>query len=1018
VLLRELAEASGRIGATAARSEKTALLADVLRGLGPGEVLAGVAFLSGELPQRQIGAGPAVLRDLPAPAAEAELTVGDVDATFDAVAGVRGAGAQAARRELLADLLARATAAEQQFLVRLLLGGLRQGALAGVMADAVARAAGVPLTAVRRALMLRGDLGAVAEAALTDGATGLAAFRLAVGTPLQPMLAGTAADVAAALEKTGPAAVEHKLDGARIQVHRDGADVSVFTRSLDDVTARVPELVEAALALPASAVVLDGEAIALREDGRPHPFQVTASRFGSHATAGGLRLTPALFDVLHLDGEDLLDRPGAERSAALAALVPEGQRITRAVVEDAAAGDAVLRDALAHGHEGVVVKALDAPYAAGRRGAGWLKVKVATTLDLVVLAAEWGHGRRTGTLSNLHLGARNDGPDGAGEFVMLGKTFKGLTDAMLAWQTERLLDLAVERPRWGVRVRPELVVEIALDGVQTSTRYPGGVALRFARVKGYREDKARRRGGHARRGARAAPLAGPLRAAARHRRGHAVVRQLAARRRRLAAPAERADRLVEPGLEPAQVGAARERERQEPVDLDEAPPVGPPARVLPRARRIGQQRGELGGGGRRGHLGPLSTAPPGALPTVPATPPPAPGGSGPPPRRRLVRGEPDERAEGGELVGERPAAGVGRTAPAQDLVHAPPGPGHQGARADGQRTGGRGHGERRGAVRRDHADHPSVASEPPFPVLRRGRLRRPALERRRPGRRDLGARARRTMVGRIARRAASAPRHLQQGRARQQRRGHEQRRDPPAQTRVAFAPRLGTGDGRRRRRRHRVGSGDGRRRLRRHRVGSGDGRRRLRRHRVPRGRPIAFGRRRGPPARRALVPGRPPLAPGRAQPGQGPPSDDAVRPQALAALQAPGRGLGPRTEPPVHPTRAQPQVAEPSLHLAHPLGAALLDVARPPADLAGGPQPTLVRLRFTRAGEERRTRSDEGRRHEHRHPEHPDPAPHRTAPSQDVGPDPRAVRGQLREPEGSAVGGPPSAGLGGPRGGP
>jgi len=490
MLLRELAEASGRIAATAARSEKTALLAGVLGGLAPGEVDAGVAFLSGELPQRQIGVGPAQLRDLPPPAAEAELTVGDVDATFDRVRAVAGAGAQAGRRALLVELLARATAAEQAFLVRLLLGGLRQGALQGVMADAVAKAAGVPLRDVRRALMLRGDLGAVAAAALTAGAAGLAAFRLAVGTPLQPMLAGTAPDVPAALERTGPAAVEHKLDGARIQVHRDGDEVRVFTRSLDDVTARVPELVAAARALPATAVVLDGEAIALRADGRPHPFQVTASRFGSAAAAGGLELTPALFDVLHLDGDDLLDRPSAERAAALAALVPEAARVTRVVVEDAAAGDAVLRDALARGHEGVVVKALDAPYEAGRRGAGWVKVKVAHTLDLVVLAVEWGHGRRTGTLSNLHLGARDPASDpDAPAFVMLGKTFKGLTDAMLAWQTERLLGLAVEHGRHVVRVRPELVVEIAFDGVQRSTRYPGGVALRFARVKGYREDK-------------------------------------------------------------------------------------------------------------------------------------------------------------------------------------------------------------------------------------------------------------------------------------------------------------------------------------------------------------------------------------------------------------------------------------------------------------------------------------------------------------------------------------------------
>jgi DNA ligase-1 len=491
VLLRELAEASARVAATPARSAKTALLADALRRLAPEEVVAGVAFLSGELPQRQIGVGPALLRDRPPPAEAATLTVGAVDAAFSAVAAVGGAGAQAERRARLGALLAQATAAEQEFLVRLLLGGLRQGALQGVMADAVAAAAAVPVRTLRRALMLRGDLPAVARVALAEGAPGLEAVRLAVGTPLQPMLASTAPDAAAALERAGggAVAVEHKLDGARVQVHRDGGDVRVFTRSLDDVTARVPELVDAALALPARAVVLDGEAIALRGDGRPHPFQVTASRFGSAAAAGGLRLTPALFDVLHLDGDDLLDRPGAERAAALAALVPDAQRVVRREVGDAAGAEEVLRDALDRGHEGVVVKALDAPYAAGRRGSAWVKVKVAHTFDLVVLAAEWGSGRRTGTLSNLWLGARGDEDPEHPGFVMLGKTFKGLTDAMLAWQTERLLALETRRARHVVHVRPELVVEVAFDGVQRSTRYPGGVALRFARVKGYREDK-------------------------------------------------------------------------------------------------------------------------------------------------------------------------------------------------------------------------------------------------------------------------------------------------------------------------------------------------------------------------------------------------------------------------------------------------------------------------------------------------------------------------------------------------
>jgi ATP-dependent DNA ligase I len=345
----------------------------------------------------------------------------------------------------------------------------------------------VPRDAVRRALMLRGNLGAVAAVALAEGSAGLAAIGLQVGRPVQPMLAAPGDDVEAALRRTGPAAIEYKLDGARLQVHRDGDDVRAFTRSLDDITARVPEVVQAVLALPARRLVLDGEAIALRPDGRPYPFQVTASRFGTRRADRTMPLTPLFFDLLHVDGEDLIDRPGSERAAALAGLVPDRSLVPRTVVADAPGAQAFLDAALAAGHEGVLVKALDAPYAAGRRGAGWLKVKPRHTLDLVVLAAEWGHGRRRGWLSNLHLGARD--PAGGG-FVMLGKTFKGLTDAMLTWQTERLLTLEIARDDWTIHVRPELVVEIAFDGVQTSTRYPGGVALRFARVLRHRPDKS------------------------------------------------------------------------------------------------------------------------------------------------------------------------------------------------------------------------------------------------------------------------------------------------------------------------------------------------------------------------------------------------------------------------------------------------------------------------------------------------------------------------------------------------
>ncbi|HWT95881.1 MAG TPA: DNA ligase, partial [Solirubrobacteraceae bacterium] len=327
--------------------------------------------------------------------------------------------------------------------------------------------------------------------ALTEGSAGLAAIRLEVGRPLAPMLAGSAADAAAAMEKlAAPAAVDWKLDGARVQVHRDGGEVAIFTRTLDDVTARLPELVAGALALPAERFVLDGEAIALRADGRPEPFQVTASRFGSRG-AREVPLASLYFDVLHLDGDDLLDRPLTDRAAALDALVPAEHRVRRTVAEDAAGAQAAFDAAVAAGHEGIVVKALDAPYAAGRRGSGWLKVKPVHTLDLVVLAAEWGHGRRRGKLSNLWLGAREDegraGTDSG--WAMLGKTFKGLTDELLAWQTEQLLARETGREGIVVHVRPELVVEIAFDGVQTSSRYLSGMALRFARVKRYRDDK-------------------------------------------------------------------------------------------------------------------------------------------------------------------------------------------------------------------------------------------------------------------------------------------------------------------------------------------------------------------------------------------------------------------------------------------------------------------------------------------------------------------------------------------------
>jgi DNA ligase 1 len=491
VLLDEVAGTSTAVANSSARLAKVERLAACLRRLEPAEVHPAVAFLSGELRQRQIGVGWAALRDAPDPAAAPTLTVAEVDAAFERIGRLAGPGSQAERRRLLGGLFGRATAGEQKFLVGLLSGELRQGALEGVMVEAIARAAEVPAVEVRRALMLRGSLGPVAATALTDGVPGLRRFSLEVGRPLQPMLASTAPTIEAAMERVGEAAVEWKLDGARVQVHRAGSEVAVFTRTLDDITARVPEVVAAALALPVAAAVLDGEVIALGPDGRPHPFQVTASRVGSRLEverlAASLPLTVFLFDLLHLDGQDLIDRPGAERATALAVTAPEALRMPRQVTADPAVAAAFLADTLARGHEGVMVKSLAATYEAGRRGAGWLKVKPVHTLDLVVLAAEWGHGRRRGWLSNLHLGARD--PDGGG-FVMLGKTFKGLTDKLLTWQTERLLELA-DGPSDGyvVHVRPELVVEIAFDGLQTSPRYPGGLALRFARVLRYRPDK-------------------------------------------------------------------------------------------------------------------------------------------------------------------------------------------------------------------------------------------------------------------------------------------------------------------------------------------------------------------------------------------------------------------------------------------------------------------------------------------------------------------------------------------------
>jgi DNA ligase 1 len=496
VLLIEVAGTSAEVGAASSRLAKVARIADLLSRAGAesesGLVAIVVAWLSGELPQRQIGVGWAALRSLPPPASEPSLTVSAVDAAFTDIGAVSGKGSQTRRGELVAALFAAATDIEQTFLRRLLGGELRQGALTGLMADAVAKAAGIPGAAVRRAAMLGGDLPAVAQAGLTGGQVALQEFTLRVGRPVGPMLAQTATGVADALEKLcGTAVFEAKLDGARVQIHRAGDEVTVYTRSLDDVTARLPEVVEATLALPVRDLIADGEAIALRPDNRPHRFQVTASRFGRSADIAAARAAQPLsvffFDVLHLDGTDLLDAPTAERAAALDAIVPPQFRVDRLVTSDADAAGQFLDATLSAGHEGVMAKSLTAPYEAGRRGAGWLKVKPVHTLDLVVLAVEWGSGRRTGKLSNIHLGARDPATGG---YVMLGKTFKGMTDAMLEWQAARFTELAADGTEgYVVQLRPEQVVEIAFDGVQQSSRYPGGMALRFARVLRYRDDK-------------------------------------------------------------------------------------------------------------------------------------------------------------------------------------------------------------------------------------------------------------------------------------------------------------------------------------------------------------------------------------------------------------------------------------------------------------------------------------------------------------------------------------------------
>jgi len=491
MLLARVVETSERVTATSKRLEKIELLATLLKQLNGEECEIAVAFLCGYTRQGRIGVGYAAIRDSAAPAAETgALEIVDVDRAFTALAEIKGRGADGQRRELLRGLMARATAPEQRFLSALLFGEIRQGALEGVMVEALARASGAAADEVRRAVMIAGDIARVARSVLQEGPAGLAPYTIQLFRPVQPMLAQTAGDVEGALGDLGEAALEFKFDGARVQVHRSGDDVVIFSRALNDVTAAVPEIVEAVRALPGRDLILDGEIISLTPEGRPQPFQVTAKRFGRKLDLDRMRaelpLTPYWFDLLYLDGQPAIDEGQARRFAMLSALAPVESLVPHLVTADPEKGAEFLRLALDRGNEGIMAKAIGAPYAAGSRGQSWLKIKKAHTLDLAILAAEWGNGRRKGWLSNLHLGARDTEKGG---FAMLGKTFKGLTDEMLRWQTEQFLKLEIGRDAYTVYVEPKIVAEIAFSDIQVSTRYPSGMALRFARVKRYRPDK-------------------------------------------------------------------------------------------------------------------------------------------------------------------------------------------------------------------------------------------------------------------------------------------------------------------------------------------------------------------------------------------------------------------------------------------------------------------------------------------------------------------------------------------------
>ncbi len=492
--LEQLVRASQGLSATSKRLKKIESLSELLQRADPQTVPTAVAFLCGHLRQGRIGLGWAALRDcLSSTAAvqQSSLRISEVESAFEAIAAQSGSGSAREKKRLLGQLLSQASEDERQFLAKLILGEMRQGALEGIMAEAIAKACAVPAQLVRRAWMLSGDLARTAQAAKSEGKEGLLSFDIELFRPVAPMLADSADDTDAALQRLEEAAFEFKLDGARIQVHKSGSDVRVFSRALNDVTAAVPEVVEAAQRLSAREIILDGEVLAQRENGRPLPFQVTMRRFGRKLDVERARrelaLTPYIFDCLFLDGQSLIDQPTRERIELSDASLPRDLTVPRLISADRAQARRFWEASREAGHEGLVAKSLDAPYQAGRRGKGWLKIKQAVTLDLVILAAEWGSGRRKGWLSNLHLGARDASSE---RFLMLGKTFKGLTDRMLEWQTQKLLELESHRDQWTVYVKPRLVAEVAFNEIQESPHYDSGLALRFARIKGYRSDKS------------------------------------------------------------------------------------------------------------------------------------------------------------------------------------------------------------------------------------------------------------------------------------------------------------------------------------------------------------------------------------------------------------------------------------------------------------------------------------------------------------------------------------------------